>query len=84
MAARNPRIIQAPVFLATTSAATSNGCLVRGFLLVRMIRAVAKPAELNSSRKAPLSLAPAIQENQSSTRRSRFFLSGPVRTSSAA
>ena len=48
---------------ATTSAASTCGFLVLALRIVRMRDALAKPAALNSSRKAPPSLAPAIQAN---------------------
>lgn len=52
---------------ARTSAAPAFGFFVRAFLVVFRILASRKPACLNSFRKAPLSLAPLIQANQSAS-----------------
>src|SRR5438477_8700694 len=50
--------------VAANSAATTAGCFVLAFRRVLKILAWQKPAVRNSSRNAPASLAPAIQENQ--------------------
>lgn len=70
--------------VANTSAASTFGFFARAFLLVLSILASLKPACLNSSRKAPPSLAPLIQANQSASVSGEGFVAGPMRISSAA
>ena len=78
------QLIKHYYFIATTSAATIFLFFVLAFLEVRRIRTSVKPTALNSSWKAPLSLAPAIQENQSSSLQTCFDFTGSVNTISAA
>jgi hypothetical protein len=51
--------------LARTSAASTNGFLVRALRLTRRIQVSENPTCLNSLRKASPSFAPAIHANQS-------------------
>jgi hypothetical protein len=54
-------------FLACTSAASTLGFFVRALRVALTITASPNPAARNSARKAPPSLAPAIQANQFSS-----------------
>ena len=69
---------------AHTSIASTLGFFVRAFRVVRSSPASRNPEARNSSRKAPPSLAPAIQANQSSSVSRVPGASGSLRTSSAA
>jgi hypothetical protein len=76
---------QPPNYLsAYTCAVSTDGLFVRALRVVRRIRASRKPASRNSSRKAPPSLAPAIQANQLASLSWTSGGSGSFRISSAA
>jgi len=68
---------------AKTSAASTFGFFARAFLVVFRIPASLKPACLNSFRKAPPSLAPLIQANQSASVGGEESATGSMRISSA-
>jgi len=80
-----PRPINRPTHLmARTSAAKTAGLIVRALRMVRRMEASRNPADRNSSRKAPPSLAPAIQANQLDSLARSCCGSGCRRISSAA
>ena len=70
-------------FRATMSAARTRALFVLAFLVVRTIVASRKPADRNSSRKAPPSFAPAIHANQLASSARTDSGNGSLRISSA-